>query len=213
MQKLQCDLDDTACASFALRNTHPIILMHYNIKDILHQRDDHGRFYTWFGLDPKINDIDSVVNANVICYLGDCKETELACKWLFDIIYLNREASSYHYYLNDITLYYTISRAYNNGAKQLFKVRDLIIRKILRLQKTNGSFGDELASGLAISTLINFHYWDADILDRAINYLCFKQQTNGSWKSCAMYCGSGLYYGSEELTTGFCLEALARSIS
>ena len=202
------DLDDTACASVVLRQSHPLVAGGRNVEYFLANRNEAGLFYTWVGDAVTQNDIDSVVNANVVLYLGDRDETRSACRYLIDTIESGRESNSYHHYLDDMTLYYAVSRAYAHGASSLSRARAPIIQKVLQRSKDNGSFGDELATACAVCTLANFKYDGVTRLRDAARYLEEKQSTNGSWRRVAMFFQPGRYYGSEELTTALCLEAL-----
>jgi hypothetical protein len=205
---IEFDLDDTACASVALQQSHHLVAGGRNVEYFLESRNEAGLFYTWVGDTAPENDIDSVVNANVVFYLGDRDETRSACRYLIDTIESGRESDSYYYYLNDMTLYYAVSRAYAHGASSLAGAKKPIMEKIVLRSKGDGSFGDELATACAVCSLINFGYKDFIRLRHAARYLEEQQSANGSWRRVAMYCQPGRYYGSEELTTSLCLEAL-----
>ncbi len=204
------DLDDTACASVALQRSHPLVVGGHNVEHFIANRNEAGLFYTWVGGAAVENDVDSVVNANVMLYLGDRDETRSACRYLIDTIESSRESDSYRHYLDDMTLYYAVSRAYAHGNLSLGGARKAIIVKILQLSKDDGSFGDELATACAVCSLANFEYDGVARLADAVRYLEEQQRTNGSWRRVAMFCQPGRYYGSEELTTALCLEALTR---
>jgi hypothetical protein len=210
VKSMDPDLDDTACASVALRGRHTFVAGGGNIGCFVANRDEAGRFYTWVGGADVQNDVDSVVNANVVLYLGDRDETESACRYLVDTIESNREGDSYRYYLDDMTLYYAISRAYARGTASLGKTRTAIVERVLRRGRDDGSFGNELATACAVCTLANFEYGGITRLRSAARYLEEQQGADGSWRRVAMYRQPGTYYGSEELTTALCLEALAR---
>jgi hypothetical protein len=204
------DLDDTACASVALQQSHPLVAGGRNIEYFLKNRSEAGLFYTWVGDTASENEIDSVVNANVVFYLGDRDETRSACRYLIDTIESGRESDSYYYYLDDMTLYYAVSRAYAYGAPSLGGAKEAIVEKVLLRSKDDGSFGDELATACAVCSLANFGYDGVTRLRDAAGYLEERQSANGSWRRVAMFCQPGRYYGSEELTTALCLEALTR---
>ena len=202
------DLDDTACASVALQQSHSLVARGRNVEYFLENRNEAGLFYTWVGETASENDIDSVVNANVVFYLGDRDETRSACRYLIDTIESGRESDSYRHYLDDMTLYYALSRAFAHGALSLRGARATIVEKILRRSRENGSFGDELATACAVCSLANLEYDGVARLREAARYLEEQQSTDGSWRRAAMYFQPGRYYGSEELTTAICLEAL-----
>ncbi len=204
------DLDDTACASVALQRSHPLVIGGQNGEYFMRNRNEAGLFYTWVGGTAVENDVDSVVNANVVFYLGDRDETKSACRYLIDTIEGGCESDSYRHYLDAMTLYYAVSRAYAHGCLSLGGAREAIIEKVLRLGKSDGSFGDELATACAMCSLANFEYSGGTRFRDAARYLQGQQRANGSWPRVAMFRQPGVYYGSEELTTALCLEALTR---
>ena len=202
------DLDDTACALVALQQSHPHMVVDHNVEYFIETRSEADLFYTWVGQAAPENDVDSVVNANVVFFLGERDETSGACRYLIETIESNSESDSYHHYLDDMTLYYCVSRAYEHGATSLGGAREAIIKKVLRLSKDDGSFGDELATACAVCSLANFEYDGVRRLRDAARYLEERQRADGSWRRVAMFFQPGRYYGSEELTTALCLEAL-----
>jgi len=213
------DMDDTCCASFLLRKSHPYLLRGENVILLLRNRNENGLFYTWLNPLPDLeekNDIDSVVNGNVILYLGEREETKETINFLNRIVLEDREEGTYWYYLNNLALYYMMSRAYFNGARSLHRSADAIIRKVTSMQYQNGSFGDELNTALAISTLMNYNFSDSAILRKGIEFLLDTQAETGMWKKRAFYAGPrhpsphSVWFGAEALTTALCLEALLR---
>ena len=213
-QKPTPDLDDTSCASFVLKKYHPHI--DSNIGIILGNRNDQGLFYTWIKNRTAQNDVDSVVNANVLLYLGEREETKAVCDYLNHIVLNDQEEGSYWYYLDHLTLYYMISRAYFNGVSSLRDARYTVVNKIISRQQKDGSFGNDLNTALAVCALFNFEYDNSAVLDPAIDYILNRQQKDGAWSRVAFYAGPeaplphSFWSGSEELTTAFCIEALAR---
>ena len=211
-RSIDFDLDCTACASVALQRSHPFIMRGYNIRYFVENRNEAGLFYTWVGNAALANNVDSVVNANVVLYLGDREETKSACQYLVDTIKCSHESESYQYYLDNIALYYAVSRAYTRGASSLSEAREAVIEKVLQSSKDDGSFGDELTTACAVCTLANFEYDGVTRFRDAASYLEEQQRADGSWHRAPMWTArfreSSLYFGSEELTTALCLEAL-----
>ena len=207
-RSIDFDLDDTACASVALQRSHPFVVGGHNVRYFIKNRNQDGLFYTWVGGAAQANDVDSVVNANVVLYLGDRDETKSACQYLIETVISGYESVSYHYYLDNMILYYAISRAYAHSTSSLSRVREAIIEKVLQSSRDDGSFGNELATACAVCSLVNFEYDGLTSLRDAARYLERQQREDGSWRRVAMFHGSGVYYGSEELTTALCLEAL-----
>ena len=228
------DLDDICCISHLLKMNN--LSVPNNIGIILGNRNKKGVFYTWvlprslpsialnlrtlgkaLSYSEEIwqltdrDDICSVVNANVLLYLGENRKTQKTIEYLIDIVLRDKEEEYLSFYDHELSLYYMLSRAYFNGVTSLGAVKIPIVTKVLNLQKTDGSFGDELLTALAICTLLNFNYV-VPSLGKGITFLLQTQQANGSWQRIPMYGGKldQRLFGSAALTTGFCVEALAR---
>lgn len=228
------DLDDVCCASYVLKmNGIPI---QPNTAIILDNRNQQGLFYTWllpisirgivlnlltlgkrfsylekFWETTDKDDICCVVNANVLLYLGENRQTQRVIEYLISIVLKETENKHTSFYNHKLSFYYMLSRAYFNGANSLGVIKIPVINKILSLQKADGSFGDELLTALAVCALLNFNSQPLS-LDKAINFLLKTQQCDGSWQRIPMYGGktNKETFGSAELTTAFCVEALAR---
>lgn len=157
-------------------------------------------------------DIDGAVNANVLLYLGLNEDTKHIVPYLLDIISKNNEGDCDMWYRNPLVIYYFFSRNYSAGIKELEPIKIPVIERILTKVNTNGSIGDsELDTAMGLISLINLGY-DAEVLDHAAQYLINTQKVYGEWPRWAIY-----YHGpkklhcigSEEITTAYCMEALA----
>jgi 4-hydroxybenzoate polyprenyltransferase len=245
------DLDDTACASYALKSNHwPTPWNKWIFRT---NRDSQGRFLTWIvpkgdaafvsplslvrrlgdlqakkalrqtvrpthASDPRLlltdvdrvpaSDVDPVVAANAILYLGENRDTLPAISWLIDELRESRGDFSL-YYKNPLALYYMVSRAHRHSSPKLVNARDDILLKIEHLRRDDGSFGCELSTALAACTLLTFDP-NSSALPGAINAIVNAQRPDGSWAAHPFYSGPTEFWGSPELTTAFCLEALAR---
>lgn len=170
-------------------------------------------FYFWKLNECERADVDGVVNANVLLYLGDGPGTQAVAGFLHEVLQNGREESCDKWHLNRFTFYYAVARAFREGAASLAPLRGEIVRRIAARARPDGAIGDsELDTALAACALLA---WGevAPELDRAIEYLLARQMEGGEWPATAMYYGGPKKYygwGSEELTTGFCIEALAR---
>ncbi len=229
------DLDDTACISHLLATRG--IAIPDNRGLFFDSRDSRGRFYTWlytansarkwllwwrtrgkaFSYDDQIwqwtgkDDVCAVVNANVVLYLGESQQTRGAIEYLMRVIREGSEEKEIVFYANAMSLYYMLSRDYYSGIAAFGAVKTVMMERIQALQQPDGSFGDELSTGMAICSLLNM---DADCtgLERAAKFLTDTQRPDGSWRRIPMYGGPPVptTFGSADLTTAFCLEALAR---
>jgi hypothetical protein len=210
------DLDDTCCASLVLRQLRPEVSISKNIDIILGNRNEQGLFFTWIKDRGAANDVDSVVNANVICYLGERPETQRVIDYLNEIVELNREAGSYFYYLNDLALYYMMSRAFFHGVAGLGASREMVGARVLERLEEAHIRENPLQTSLALCTLLNYSFRPDLISQQMLNTLLRTQQSDGGWPLAAFYTGPefpmphSVWFGSRALTTGFCLEALAR---
>ena len=235
------DVDDTACASIALermgilpRKNQPIILANRNSRGLVYtwliprisaftcsehlaatikQLRNPLALWTFFKInESKADDVDAVVNANVLAYLGATAQTEAIIEYLVSLVQTDPAFTADKWHLSPFNLYYSISRCYYLGMERFAVIKHEILSSINSQRHSNGSIGENLLdTALAACTLINFRQHD-ETLERAILYLAREQQ-DGSWKKFPLYFGGPKRYycwGSEELTTGFCLEALAR---
>jgi hypothetical protein len=229
------DLDDTACVSHALLGCG--VKVPNNRGLIYDSRDPQGRFYTWLyqanSLRKKIlslrtrgqafsfseelwqwttgTDVCVVVNANVLRYLGDTRGTRKAIQYVVDTVLQNREEKEIVFYATPSCLYYMMTRAYFLGLKAFQPAMKAIEEKIWALEQPDDGFGDELLTGLGICSLLNLGV-SRNRLRGAVEYLVGTQMDDGSWRRVPMYGGPPVptTFGSADLTTGFCLEALAR---
>lgn len=236
------DIDDTVCASSALQeqniafpdNTN-LILANSNEKGLLYtwlaprwkikfnpalwsvvlkQAINPAKLYYFWKLNESSpDDIDSVVNANALFYLGKTENTEPIIKYLCDLVKEKKEESSDKWHLSQFNLYYSISKCVYADIESFNSIRDLIVSNTLdSLNKDGKNNPNILETALGISTLLNFGE-NIDIIEKNINAIANQQLENGGWKKIPHYYGGPKKYwgwGSEALTTGFCLEALYR---
>jgi len=242
------DVDDTACISFLLRrhgvsfpdNTGVVLgnrdsrglfytwilprlrwtthMSYWRValRQLLKLRQLYW-FYTVTECKP--NDVDLVVNANVLHYLGERPETQPVIRHLIHVIEEQAEESCDKYYANRFNFYYFLSRNYAAGVRALEAVRDAIVARIKSYARPEGMIGDHiLHTAQAACALMDWKDWKhwkdhSSVLDNAIQAILRARDSSGGWKKCPFYYSGPskkLAWGSEELTTGFCLEALTR---
>jgi hypothetical protein len=224
-KKLPADLDDISTVSFILKVNG--INFDDNLELILNNKNKDGLFLTWL-IDEKYKksifwrivekNVDWVVNSNVLLYLG--KEDRTVCSYINQVIKMDTFSSIY--YPSKLSFYYVVSRAFKYGITSLGENKDKIVQSILNCQKKDGSFGNNLESALALNVLFNFNRYSKEI-DLGINNLLARQSVNGSWERAVFFLGPPAwflvvppfyrYYGSEELTTAICIEALKNSLN
>lgn len=166
----------------------------------------------WHKFECNRNDIDAVVNANVLFYLGLNEDTKPIVNYLLAIIQNNKEEDCDLWYRNPFTIYYFFSRIYNDGITELEPARAAMIQRMLATVKNDGSIGKGiLDTALAVISLIHLKHYSG-ILVKAIDYLVNKQTAYGNWPRWAVFYGGPKKlscFGSEEMSTAFCLEAIA----
>ena len=159
------------------------------------------------------NDIDAVVNANTLFYFGLNNNTRPIIPYLIQIIADKKEHDCDKWYRNPFTVYYFFSRCYAHGIKELAPIVSPITERILNASAESGMLGTSIMdTALGCCTLMNVGYYGRE-LQKGIDYIIHAQQDNGSWARWAFYYSGPkkkAAWGSEELTTGFCIEALAR---
>lgn len=239
--QLPPDLDDTSCASAVMARAG---LSPDNRALILANRNTRGLFFTWIAPRPrwtgaahmkvtlaqlrhaltlvgffrqtsaKPYDVDAVVNANCLSYLGDFEGRQAVIDHLLGVIEAGTEAQCDKWYENPFVVRYFLSRALAEAAPASGE------KMVCRIA------GAEPSNALEIAlTLCSLRYWRAPQPAALIERLLSLQLRSGAWRRAALYHGGrtrrrdGTFapphpdtpnWGSEALTTGFCIEALSR---
>lgn len=171
-----------------------------------------GGLLFWHKFECNRNDVDAAVNANVLFYLGLDESTRPILNYLLEVIEKNQEGDCDLWYRNPLAIYYFFSRIYKEGVAELEPLKQPITDRILLTVKADGSMGESvLDTAFGIISLLHLNY-QGSIIDQAVDYLIKNQNTHGDWARWAVYYGGPKKlscFGSEEMTTGFCLEALA----
>lgn len=168
-------------------------------------------YYFWKLNESEPGDVDCVVNANVLFYLGGGPETRAVVDYLIDSVRRGAEGCCDKWHLNRFMFYYAVSRNFHAGVSELGAVRDESVARIVAAARPDGSVGENaLDTALAACALL---YWKSarPELERAVEFLLGAQRLDGAWPRAVLYYGGPKKFygwGSEELTTGFCLEAL-----
>jgi hypothetical protein len=217
------DLDDTSVASAALAaagrgfpNNRPLLLAN---------RERSGLFRTWVvrwrhplrivrffrRAMADVRDVDAVVNANIVIYLGVCDETRPAIAHMLAVLRANREMMCDKWYASRFAIWYFFSHALHAIAPE---AGEMIVPRIEAATPLNA-----LELALATSALL---LWNR-VPD--VQPLIDAQLPSGAWPRVSFY-HAGLkrispnesqptppWRGSEALTTVFAVEALSRRIA
>jgi len=245
------DLDDTACASFALQQAGR---RSHNEWAFRYLQEDDGRFLTWFlprqDIRPSLraslvrvagefearsyqrftnrpplatsnrllttefdpvpsNDVDPVVNANAVLYLAECKLTEAAIEYLIRSVPVAQDGEFSLYYRDKLTLLHAVARAYRHSAPSLRALDGVMVAEVGARAASGNLFRSAHSAAMGASVLMTLGA-DGSTLEEAIDAIMGFQRRDGSFKEETFYSGPAEYWGSPELTTAFCIEALAR---
>ena len=216
------DLDDTAVCSLAV-GPHVWLALGRTLPAVFRKRDREGRFRTWMGKGDDTSpwdDVDSVVNANVVVWLGDREETGGAQRWLRTLIDDHREAGSSWYYPDPMDLYAALSRLgpAPAGVDDVFRGLGAVLgARIMSRRNPSGHFGDPQRTAQALSALDRLQAWPAaSEVEPAVEYLLETQRADGSWPSGLIWQGPppprppSAGFASEALITAWCVESLTR---
>ena len=170
-------------------------------------------FFFWRANECTRRDVDMGINANILYYLGDVAATQPIIAELLRVIAEGREHDCDKWYRNPFTIYYLISRVYRQGVSKLEPARQAIIERILATAQPTGQLGKSVFdTAIAATALLNLGC-SAPALEQAVAFILQAQGGPGEWPRWLFYYGGPKMlkgWGSEEITTGFCLEALAR---
>jgi hypothetical protein len=161
------------------------------------------------------DDVDAVVNANCLYALGPFKGDGLVIEYLLNVLRAGDETSCDKWYDNPFAVWYFFSRVLPGCVPE---AADLIVQRVASVAPESA-----LEIALGIASLISCKQRPADAW---ITQLLDAQLASGAWPRATIYTGGRArgpdgrfgppppatpYWGSEALTTAFCLQALAQS--
>lgn len=208
------DLDDISCASYHLESLGYAL---ENKKQLYDNRDENNIFKTWIRQKKTDhNDIDGVVNANVLLYLGENKETVDACEWIINAVKSGKEKNILTYYPDSAVLFYTLSRAFfQKGLSCVEQAVPMLIVKISEKVPQYIEHHDFLNAAFLLNALLNLGY-DSKSLKKHADFFVKHQTESGSWESSLFFMAVDLpkapsaYFSSESVTTALTAEFLCR---
>jgi hypothetical protein len=161
------------------------------------------------------DDVDAVVTANTIAWLASCQaiDTRDAGRRVVGAVMARQEEKSDRFYQSPHALYHAMARGAERGATVFQDAGELVADRLNEMPRRNGMIGRG-ALDTALAAIARQLFQPAGtILDSEISMILRTQQAQGSWPASAFYYGGFdriCFWGSKELTTGFCMEALAR---
>lgn len=158
---------------------------------------------------PQRNGIDAVVNANALLVCSDEPYAAAIVSWLAQLIEKGVAAQSDRWYQSDLSFFYAVARAFESGRTVLAPLGPMVVAGLKTLS-CRTLLPLETAQLFCAAFALN---WHDESLDRLVGTLLASQNADGSWNARAHYYGGyarARAWGSAELTTGFCVEALGR---
>lgn len=208
------DLDATFVALAAISQHDPHVLTPHVLADITRilvatELKVGGPYRTWLvdnSADERWRDVDIVVNANVAYFLSLQGVNLPRLTTLFEHAIRQRDLASPYYPVLFPAAYF-ISRAYTGRYNS--RLQEMILRAQIL-----GTWETPHRTAMAITSLMQLGY-EAQNLERAVEYLKETQRSDGSWEAGPL-CrdvkrssdGNEFYIGAETLTTALCVEAL-----
>jgi hypothetical protein len=171
--------------------------------------------YFYKSTESRRNDVDGIVNANVIYYLGEREETQKAISHILEHVKNGTEAEFDLYYRNPCTIYYLLSKCLAKGVRSFEPIRQILIERILYRINSDGSIRENcLDTAMGLCALFNLNAeLSTELVNKMKNFLLSQQLPSGGWPKRIFYTANTRYivgWGSEELSTAIVLEALIR---
>lgn len=165
----------------------------------------------WATTEAEPGDVDGVVNANVLRYLGR-RAPAPAVDWVASLVDRGREDDCDSWHRNRFTLYASLGDAHRRGVPGLERVGATVVERIAERVDDRGAVGPPLDTAFALSALQCFD-GPGDVRARLAASLRERQAPDGSWeRSVFFYGGPKEVFGwaSEELTAACACQVLDR---
>jgi hypothetical protein len=168
----------------------------------------------WRQYEASWNDVDAVVNANALAYCGECHDTKGVVDFLIRVVKDRKEGVCDKWYHRPLLFHYALSRCAAQGVRRLKSVRQLALERIATELRALGDAATDLDLALAVCARCN---WEGEptLTQQTSNRLLARQAGDGGWESAPFYTGGRSIYapswGSRELTSALCVEALLRA--
>lgn len=233
------DADDTACCSMAVARRG--IGTKRNVALLLDNRDERGRFRTWFvhhrssslqfrwatreewlprvrrrraelwaNSEAEPDDVDGVVNANVLRYLGPELAPVEAIEWVVELVEAGLEGRCDKWHRNPTTAWAAIADGSRTGITGFRSLAPVVVRRILDRLDSSEPFGPALDTGQALVALRSFSAATEvprSAIELMAEQLVNSQRPDGSWSR------SVFYFGGPDEVFGWAAEALSTAVA
>lgn len=235
------DADDTACCSMAVAlrgdtTTENVRLLRVNVdragrfytwviphgqpmgakvlwalRHELRRTTQVRRAELWANSEATPDDVDGVVNANVVRYLGPDAAPDAAVDWVCDIVRSGLEGDCDSWHRNRFTMYASVADGHRRGISAFGELAPLVLERITERLEPDGAVGPPLDTAHALLAVQQFD-GPSELRRRLRRSLTDRQREDGSWSRSVFYYGGPdevFGWASEALSTAVCLQAIA----
>src|SRR5258708_22437196 len=135
----------------------------------------------------KRSDLDLVVNASVLHYLGERPETGPVIRCLIQTIEEQTEETCDKYYASRFTFYYFLSRNYAAGIRAFEVVGDTIVARIKSYAHPDGGIGDHILHTAQAACALMDWKDHSTVLDNAIQAILRARDSSGGGQKFPFY--------------------------
>jgi hypothetical protein len=153
----------------------------------------------WESTEAEPGDVDGVVNANVIRYLGADAPTA-AVEYVARLIEQDRETGCDSWHHSPYALYASVADGYRRGVRRFGDLAEAVEQKIAARLQPDGTVGAPLDTALALAALVAFERQGPAL--ELVRGLVETQRADGSWAR------SVCYYGGPQEVFGWASDAL-----
>jgi hypothetical protein len=230
------DADDTACCSMAVAlrgdetaqnvrllmanrdrrgRFHTWLIPHatsrsarylWAVRDEFRKATRERRALLWENSEAFPDDVDGVVNANVIRYLGPERAPEEAVAWVHQLIRDGLEADCDSWHRNRFTMYSSVADAHRRGLATFARLGPVIIERIADRTVAGRGVGPSLDTAMALLAVQRFD-GPSGLRKELRDSLLDRQLDDGSWER------SVFYYGGPDEVFGWASEALSTAVA
>ncbi len=167
----------------------------------------------WQNSEARPDDVDGVVNANVIRYLGPEHAPVEAIDWVRTIVEDGREAHCDSWHRNRFTMYASIGDGARRGITAFERLGPVIVDRVADRVDGRGTVGPALDTAFALQAVQALG--GSELLRRRLTEgLLALQQPDGSWEQSVFYYGGPkeqFGWASAALSTATAVAAVAES--
>jgi hypothetical protein len=164
----------------------------------------------WANSEAEPGDVDGVVNANVVRYLGPDRAPAAAVEWVVELVESGLEGRCDKWHRNPTTAWAAVADGWRTGVAAFRPLAPIVVGRILDRLDATEPFGPALDTAQALVALRSFSA-AADVPTSAIDLLSDQlvgsQRPDGSWDR------SVFFYGGPDEVFGWASEALSTAVA